>query len=243
MGAYEDWLLGVQTSGVNTTPGSTVSTGKVYLGGTKTSYNGNMLQTVDNTANVIDKINEFYTWNEAQRNAFEAKLRKKNYIGPKEKIDPGKMAGIWTTAVNEASKFYSASGGKNKMTIDGILDLYSRSNTTTANLPTQTIQQYSPEQLDKFTQAAYQAKAGQTATAEQLKAARDAYEKEIAKGTVTITKQVGGKNVTTITPGFSQEKALGIAEKQVKTALPDEVTRRKTFEFSDSFSKLMSGGI
>ena len=90
MGAYEDWLLGVQTSGVNTTPGSTVSTGKVYLGGTKTSYNGNMLQTVDNTANVIDKINEFYTWNEAQRNAFEAKLRKKNYIGPKEKIDPGR---------------------------------------------------------------------------------------------------------------------------------------------------------
>lgn len=226
-------------------PADALISDRVYVGVKEYSVPRSGKKYADKTVSVTDKINEFYNWTPAQYNDFISKLRKNNYLSKNESIDPGQASVLWNTFVSEAAKYYSATGGKKKLTVDNIITLYARDRVETEELPTQTITQYAPEYLDKLVDGIFLQYVGRTATDEEKKAKLKELNDMIAKGTTTTTKRVGGKNVVTSTPGFSGELAeIKISEElKTDTSTSAEYERRKAFEFSNALNKIMSGGM
>jgi hypothetical protein len=121
-------------------------------------------------------------------------------------------------------------------------DVLSGLNTdATANVPTQTIQKYDPVVLEKLIDNIYQDTLGQPATPEQKKLRMSELNTMINTGTVTESKIVGGKRVTTVTPGFSQERATANIEEQLQTMNPDEFDRKKRIDFNSWLSQNVEG--
>jgi hypothetical protein len=111
----------------------------------------------------------------------------------------------------------------------------------TANVPTQTIQKYDPVVLEKLIDNIYQDTLGEPATPEQKKLRMDELNTMINTGTVTESKIVGGKRVTTVTPGFSQERATANIEEQLKLMNPDEFDRKKRIDFNGWLAQNVAG--
>ena len=224
--------------------------GRVYVGD-ETVYEGARLVKRDKTISVTDKINEFYQWTPEQYDAFVTKLKNQKYIGKNQKVDPTKVASIWTTAVNEASKYYSATSGANKMTVDGILTWYSKGNTSEEDMidePTRQIYKYKKEDIYSIINNVYESTLGRMPTQEELEAQYAPLEKQVSQGTLTTTKR-GVKNkktgkvetVVTQVPGFSTEAAKMTIEESLKKANPDDFDRKKRIDFSDFLSKYAAG--
>lgn len=112
---------------------------------------------------------------------------------------------------------------------------------TNANVPTQTIQKYDPVVLGKLIDNIYQETLGQPATEAQKALRLAELEGMINTGTTTTTKKVGGKNVVTVTPGFSQERATASIEEQLKVMNPDEFDRKKRIDFQGWLSQNVAG--
>lgn len=110
-----------------------------------------------------------------------------------------------------------------------------------ANVPTQTIQKYDPVVLGKLIDNIYQATLGEPASEEQKALRLAELEGMINTGTTTTTKKVGGKNVVTVTPGFSQERATANIEEQLKLMNPDEFDRKKRIDFQGWLSQNVQG--
>lgn len=111
----------------------------------------------------------------------------------------------------------------------------------TANVPTHTIQKYDPVVLGKLIDNIYQETLGQPATEAQKALRLAELEGMIAAGTTTTSKRVGGKNVVTVTPGFSQERAKASIEEQLKVMNPDEFDRKKRIDFQGWLSQNVAG--
>ncbi len=110
-----------------------------------------------------------------------------------------------------------------------------------ANVPTQTIQKYDPIVLEKLIDNIYQETLGQPATESQKRLRMGELNRMIEEGTTTSTKKVGGKNVVTVTPGFSQERATASIEEQLKVMNPDEFDRKKRMDFQGWLSQNVQG--
>ena len=116
-----------------------------------------------------------------------------------------------------------------------------------ANVPSRTITEQNPEILAKIVDTVYKNGIGRPASQEE-KAARIAEaQAEIAKGTVTTTKQVKNpetgklENVTTVTPGFSQTSFEAKIAENLKTLNPDEFDLKKRIDFSSFISQNVAG--
>lgn len=108
-------------------------------------------------------------------------------------------------------------------------------------LPTKTVSQYDPIVLANFVDTIYQNTLGRTATAEESAGSLKQLQAMIDKGTVTTSKVVGGQNVVTTTPGFSQERAQATIEEQLKQLNPDDYDRTKRIDFSTWLSQNVGG--
>lgn len=224
-------------------PNLNIDSGVVYTG---KKNNAGQLYATDETVSVIDKMNEYYNWTPAQNDAFVARLRKLNYISPKQSITEPQVAQIWKDAVNGAATYVSATGGKNKMTVDSYLSLYARNFTApTPKLPTRDITKFAPEVIDTLTQSIYQSGIGRTATPEELAARRKEIQSMINVGSVTKTVVKNGENVRTTSPAFSKEEAAAKITADLKSSptTAPEAERRQAFEFNNLLNKVMSGGI
>lgn len=136
----------------------------------------------------------------------------------------------------------SASKTYNDFTNSIATDVLSGLNTdATANVPTQTIQKYDPIVLEKLIDNIYQETLGEPATPEQKAIRMAELNKMIETGTTTTSKIVGGKRVTTATPGFSQERATATIEEQLKVMNPDEFDRKKRIDFQGWLSQNVAG--
>lgn len=136
----------------------------------------------------------------------------------------------------------SASKTYNDFTNSIAADVLSGLNTdATANVPTQTIQKYDPIVLEKLIDNIYQETLGEPATPEQKAIRMAELNKMIETGTTTTSKIVGGKRVTTATPGFSQERATATIEEQLKLMNPDEFDRKKRIDFQGWLSQNVAG--
>jgi hypothetical protein len=126
----------------------------------------------------------------------------------------------------------------NSVSVDVLTGLNTDAN---ANVPTQTIQKYDPAVLGKLIDNIYQETLGEPATEAQKALRLAELEGMIATGTTTTTKKVGGKNVVTVTPGFSQERAKVNIEEQLKVMNPDEFDRKKRIDFQGWLSQNVAG--
>lgn len=116
-----------------------------------------------------------------------------------------------------------------------------------ANVPSRTISEQRPEVLEKLVDTIYKNALGRAASKEEKAARLAEAQAEIAKGTVTTTKQVKNaqtgqlENVTTVTPGFSQTSFEAKTEEALKTLNPDDFDRKKRIDFSSWISQNVAG--
>lgn len=144
--------------------------------------------------------------------------------------------------VSDFGTTLSAAKSYNDFTNSIAADVLSGLNTdATANVPTQTIQKYDPIVLEKLIDNIYQETLGQPATESQKRLRMGELNRMIEEGTTTTTKKVGGKNVVTVTPGFSQERAKTSIEEQLKVMNPDEYDRKKRIDFQGWLSQNVQG--
>jgi hypothetical protein len=144
--------------------------------------------------------------------------------------------------VSDFGTTLAASKTYNDFTNTIAADVLSGLNTdATANVPTQTIQKYDPIVLEKLIDNIYQETLGQPATESQKRLRMGELNRMIEEGTTTTTKKVGGKNVVTVTPGFSQERAKTSIEEQLKVMNPDEFDRKKRIDFQGWLSQNVAG--
>lgn len=108
-------------------------------------------------------------------------------------------------------------------------------------LPTKTISQYDPIVLSNFVDTVYENTLGRKATAEENAASLKQLQTMVNAGTVTTSKVVGGQNVVTTTPGFSQERAQATIEEQLKQLNPDDYDRKARIDFSSWLSQSIGG--
>jgi hypothetical protein len=144
--------------------------------------------------------------------------------------------------ISDFATTLSAAKTYNDFTNSIAADVLSGLNTdATANVPTQTIQKYDPIVLEKLIDNIYQETLGEPATAEQKAMRMAELNTMIETGTTTTRKKVGGKNVVTVTPGFSQERAKTSIEEQLKVMNPDEFDRKKRIDFNGWLSQNVAG--
>lgn len=121
--------------------------------------------------------------------------------------------------------------------------------TGAANLPSRTIAEQNPDTLKKLISDTYISAKGEKPDDMTVNKVLKQWQDSINQGTLVTTSKVKNaktgklENVTKSTSGFSQAGAVAGLEKQIQTENPEEVQRRKAFEFSDAFNKVMSGGM
>ena len=170
-----------------------------------------------------DAIGEVYTWPVGGKkyNDFVAKMRKWGYYKPNEQITPLDVWKDWTGAVSAVYTMYESSGGKNDMTPEQYLQAYSVPNKEdTSKLPSKQIREIDPATKAAIVRSVYQSKLGRNETPEELADELEKIDKGIATGQTATTKVVGGKNVTTYTPAYSQ----AVAEEQIGTGIEGATT-------------------
>jgi hypothetical protein len=144
--------------------------------------------------------------------------------------------------VNDFATTLASSKTYNDFVNSVSVDVLTGLNTDTdANVPTKTVQKYDPVVLGKLIDNIYQETLGQPASESQKALRMAELEGMINTGTTTTTKKVGGKNVVTVTPGFSQERATANIEEQLKLVNPDEFDRKKRIDFQGWLSKNVAG--
>ena len=214
------------TGGTSTTGGTSAGGGLVPAGQTQGyspyGFQGFQGSNVPRPSQQ-DAIGEVYTWEVGGKkyNDFVAKLRKWGYVGPNERISPPDVWAYWTGAVSAVYTMYESSGGKNDMTPEQYLQAYSAPpKADTSNLPTKQINQIDPTMKAAIVRSVYQSKLGRNETPEELADELAKIDKGIATGQTATTKVVGGKNVTTYTPAYSQ----AVAEEQIGTGIEGATT-------------------
>jgi hypothetical protein len=210
------------TSTWSTNINNRLNDAKIYLGPTSFQQEVNLVDSftkpqITNIAKVLDKLGY-----------------PKSQISTMTKVKDILVSDFGTTLAS--SKTYN--DFVNSVSVDVLTGL---NTDATANVPTQTIQKYDPVVLEKLIDNIYQDTLGEPATPEQKKLRMDELNTMINTGTVTESKIVGGKRVTTVTPGFSQERATANIEEQLKLMNPDEFDRKKRIDFNGWLAQNVAG--
>jgi hypothetical protein len=113
--------------------------------------------------------------------------------------------------------------------------------TVEPKIPTTTITQYTDTQLTDISNAIAQNFLKRNLEQAEIDSIMPKLKKLVEKGTTTTSKKVGGKNVVTVTPGFSTQAATGIVEAELKKTAQDDLQVRQYQDFSDWLSQNMAG--
>lgn len=186
------------------------------------------------------------TFNNTQIGQIGAMLKKMGYSVPKS--SKGIKNLFLTNAISlgtMASSSKSFSALMSKLQADYIPGLDSKE----PQLPSRTIAEQNPDVLKKLISDTYISAKGEKPNDATVNKVLKQWQDSINQGTLVTTSKVKNaktgklENVTKSTSGFSQAGAVAGLEKQIQTENPEEVQRRKAFEFSDAFNKVMSGGM
>jgi hypothetical protein len=229
---------------------STYAGGGVYVG-PGTPKQGTMgVELKDETMGITEKLNEFYTWEIGgpKYNAFVAKLRKTGMVSKTGKITPDVAAAYWVEAVNTAARYYSASNGANKITVDNVLNLFAKPPAADAATdPTRQIYKYTDENVKAMINETYQKTYTRDATPEELASLMSPTKAKLETGTLTTTKKVKNpktgvmENVVTQTPGASTTDVQATLAEQLKQLHPEEADLTARLGFASWLSKNVQG--
>ncbi len=237
MGALDDLKSG---SG-NTTSAS----GKVFLGtpgGTKTitlKRSGKKITSPIEGAGAVTKA-------DAKKRYFEDPTVQSGWLFTLKKngfgdVSPAKGQMLYDMAVDGASKFYSQSGGTQKITPEQYLQWYAKDQGVLGGGgPSVSVQKYlfQPEEIQSLIDDTLKGVLGRKATQAESKEFYTAIQNMIDKGTVTTTRKVGGKTITEIQPGYSKEKAEALITEKVKAQSPQDYEEAQSLGFADFLGKL-----
>lgn len=222
--------------------GNGVSTaGQVYVGpGKKKTITfkktGQQIEVVSETAKASDLKSSYYT-DPSVEAAWKKTLSKYGYGD----VDPLKAASIYELAVDGASDWYNKSNGTRKITPEQYLQWYAKNQGVGgANKPTTSVQKYlfQPEEIQSLIDDTLKSVLGRKATESENKEFYTAIKDMIDKGTVTVTKKVGGKTVTETTPGYTKEKAQALIKKSVAEKAPQDLAEKQSLDFADFLAGL-----
>jgi len=237
VGALEDLKSG---------SGSTTSaSGKVYLGtpgGTKTitmKRSGKKITSAIEGAGAVTKA-------DAKKRYFEDPTVQSGWLFTLKKngfgdVSPAKGQQLYDMAVDGASKFYSQSGGTQKITPEQYLQWYAKDQGVLGGGgPSVSVQKYlfQPEEIQSLIDDTLKGVLGRKATQAESKEFYTAIQNMIDKGTVTTTRKVGGKTITEIQPGYSKEKAEAMITEKVKAQSPQDYEEAQSLGFADFLGKL-----
>jgi hypothetical protein len=233
---------------------STVYTNKVYLGSTPVvkgkkvmSPTGTQYTELDTggdlTRSVTDAKKDFFSWDDKKLNSFISRLSSYGY----KNVSRITAKAMWDMAVDGASTWYAGSSGTQKVTPEQYLQWYSKGEGGggAERLPQKQVYLYDNDAIKGIIDNTLTNVLGRKATSDENKQFFTKLKEMINEGTVTTTttKIVGGKkmNVSTTTPGFSQEAAAMEIEKQIKAGTPgqkEDYLQKKSLDFADFLSQL-----
>jgi len=247
-----DKLLGGNTTG-NTTSGDTGYVNKVYLGSTPIVKGKKVMSPTgtqytqattggDLTSPIADAKKDFFSWDDKKLNSFISRLNSYGY----KNVSRITAKAMWDMAVDGASTWYAGSAGTQKITPDQYLQWYSKGQGATAErLPQKQVYLYDNDAIKGIIDDTLTNVLGRKATADENKQFFIKLKDMINEGRVTTTetKVVKGKkmNVSTTTPGFSQEAAAREIEKQIKSGTAgqkEDYLQKKSLDFADFLSQL-----
>lgn len=146
----------------------------------------------------------------------------------------------WGAIVDKAAALYSGGQGP-KLTPMDVLNMTVSS--SGANVPRVDVQLQDPNVLREIIRNNYKSTIGRLPNEAEEKARMDELQKIINKGSVTTTKTVGGKKVTTSTPGFTQAGAEAMITEKAKKTAPVDYELQQTTKFNSLLTKWMGSGI
>lgn len=233
MGTALDALLAL--SGGTGTSSSAV--GQVYLGEETVAGNYQAAPRVtDKVVSVFDAQQSFYSWDDATVKSWQNSLASNGF-----KTDLITAKSIWDLSVQGASDWFSGSGRTKKITPQEYLTFYGKNQGDAGNgapRTTKNVYLFDKAEINKLITGKVSEVLGRDAQPEEMKHFYTVIKDMIDEGTVTTTKVVDGKTVTTTKPGYSQAKAEAAIESGLKAASPQDYQEKKSLEFADFLGKL-----
>ena len=214
---------------------SSSAVGQVYLGEETVSGNYQAAPRVtDKVVSVFDAQQSFYSWNDATIKSWQNSLASNGF-----KTDLITAKSIWDLSVQGASDWFSGSGRAKKITPQDYLTFYAKNQANeTGPRTTKNVYLFDKAEVNKLITNKVSEVLGRNAQPEEMKHFYTVIKDMIDQGTVTTTKVVGGKTVTTTKPGYSQAKAEAAIESGLKSASPQDYEEKKSLDFADFLGRL-----
>jgi hypothetical protein len=245
MSALDDLLSGKSSGGTNGTqvylgPGKgkkTVSTSGQYVGST---FQPVTQEITMETTSIADAKNNFYNWSDGQLKSFINQLGSYGY----KNVSNITAKAMWDMAVDGSAAWYNGSGGTRKITPEQYLQWNSKGMGDKPALPQKQVYLYDKATIQGLIDDTLSSVLGRKATADENKQFYTAIQGMINEGTVSTTKEVVDKatgkkmSQTTTKPGFSQEAAKAMIEKELKTNASEDYLQKKSLDFADFLSQL-----
>jgi hypothetical protein len=209
--------------------------GQVYLGEETVSGNYQAAPRVtDKVVPVFDAKQSFYSWDDATIKSWQNSLAANGF-----KTDLITAKSIWDLSVQGASDWFSGSGRTKKITPQDYLTFYGKNQgSETGPRTTKNVYLFDKAEINKLITGKVSEVLGRDAQPEEMKHFYTVIKDMIDEGTVTTTKVVGGKTVTTTKPGYSQAKAEAAIESGLKADSPQDYQEKKSLDFADFLGKL-----
>jgi hypothetical protein len=219
--------------------GGALSTMQVYTGETKSkAYVGSqMADTVKLNVKFSNTVKQDFWKDAAIRNKVKAAMASSGATN----VNDITAFDQWGAIVDKAAALYAGGQGP-KLTPMDVLNITVSSNAA-ANLPRLDIQMQDPNVLREIIRSNYKSTIGRLPNSDEEEARMSELQKIINKGSTTTTKTVGGKKVTTSTPGFTQAGAEALVTEKAKKSAPVDYELKQTSNFNNLLTKWMGSGI
>jgi len=225
----------------NKLEGPQMVSGQVYVGTGKgrtksvSIPGGGSYVTYGDTESEADLKSKYYSDPKFERNWMN--ILKKNGFGDAAS-DPIKAAQMFDIAVSGAADWYTYSNGQRKVTPEQYISWWAKGEGI--GQPSVSVQKYlyDPEQIQELIDDTLKTVLRRKATEQESKEFYTSIKKLIDEGTVTTTKKVGGKTVSTTTPGYTTEKARALITEKVKAQSPQDYEEAQSLAFADFLGKL-----
>jgi hypothetical protein len=219
--------------------GGALSTMQVYSGEkTNKAYVGSSMQTTK-TADVkfSNNVKQDFWKDAAIRNKVKAAMASAGATN----VNDITAFDQWGSIVDKAASLYAGGQGP-KLTPMDVLNMTVSSNAA-ANLPRLDVQMQDPNVLREIIRSNYKSTIGRLPNEAEEAARMAELQKIINKGSLTTTKTVGGKKVTTSTPGFTQAGAEALIAEKAKKSAPQDYELKQTSNFNNLLTKWMGSGV
>jgi hypothetical protein len=186
------------------------------------------------TMSVVDAKNMYYT--DANFRASWDGVLRANGMG--DAAGSSKAVTLYEMAVDDSARYFNNSGGTWKVTPAQALGFYAKGQGKTGGTGVSVSKYlYQPEEVQNLINTTVTNFLGRKATADEQRQFYDVIKKMIDEGTVTTTKVVGGKTISTTTPGYSAEKAKATIEKSLTEQAPQDVQEKQSLDFMGLLNK------